>query len=701
MATSTFYQLADGDLQQQRGLQTNEQSPRYFNRKAARSSVTRKMATTSNGSGGNAGGDVTDESDEDDNSTSEEKSSGTNEADAFALSGAQSPNGEQRLAGLQRSEAFMNNGREAISGAEDGSSPDGDYADVENITDDEEPVGGLHNGSLLRAAEQDLIEEFERTEQRRSANVVTEGMNDMLIQDGEALARRLSMHSNDSLSDFPTLSGVDMNDDPFLGLSQADGLYQEMWNDAEDALTLWRLPDSDRNRQGSQDSGITKKRVRFEEVEQTLSRSSSMSSEEDANEAFPDLFAAQDDPAIRQRFGLDVDPDATFQYDLDDAASFYDFDGDEEILALELDEEDSDGDDVSSYNSEDDGDTTDEETPEEQIARMRQMKKPTDRSPCLAPTTPRRPISLATRNSANSRMSTPKSNKGPRLGTFVLDKTRASMSADASGKQIKVYPPTNPLGKDKAFWDRAKNAATSHSSTPRSAGYWSMRSSNTSDMPERPFTAQSTLGSMFNGNLDILRNNDVSGVGAELFPGTLPRAATSAPPTTVDDESESAGDDIDMQEFIDIDDSGSESDVPQSTPVMSPGHSDIFDSFTNSPSVSRNDGGTGLLDHLDQHRGLVGSFRRNQTQAKHVSSLASNAAKRASTSEFNALQKGRRAAANTPMTPARKKHTSQDLSLTGAGVRKFVSSPMAGRRPRSRGGSLSGIHQTLSPSIMK
>jgi len=273
------------------------------------------------------------------------------------------------------------------------------------------------------------------------------------------------------------------------------------------------------------------------------------------------------------------------------------------------------------------------------------------------------------------------------------------MSADASGKQLKVFPPANPSDKDKAFWDRARLAARSRSSTPRSGAYWSVRSPMADSIPERPFTAQSTLGSMFNGNLDILRNNDVSGIAADMFPAVLPRAATVATSTVVDDDSEADIEDIDMQEFLDIEDSGSESDE-HSTPVLSPGHPDPFESFTSLGS-SRNDSGAGLLDHLDKNRGLVGSFRRNQTQAKHVSSLASNAAKRASTSEYNALQKGRRAAANTPMTPARKKRHSQDLSLTGAGVRKSVSSPLTGRRPRSRGGSLSGVHQTLSPSLMR
>ncbi|KAK1020800.1 hypothetical protein LTR33_018720, partial [Friedmanniomyces endolithicus] len=148
-------------------------------------------------------------------------------------------------------------------------------------------------------------------------------------------------------------------------------------------------------------------------------------------------------------------------------------------------------------------------------------------------------------------------------------------------------------------------------------------------------------------------------------------------------------------DFIDMDSDESDSEEPTSASTFSSA-AGPRDSYS-SADTSRNDS---LLNHLDQQRGLVGSFRRNQNFAKQVSSLASHPVKRASTLESNALQKGRRAAANIPITPARKKRISQDLSLTGAGVRKAVGSPLAGRRPRSRGGSLSGMHQTLGPSLM-
>ncbi|KAI7054822.1 hypothetical protein KC352_g44728 [Hortaea werneckii] len=103
------------------------------------------------------------------------------------------------------------------------------------------------------------------------------------------------------------------------------------------------------------------------------------------------------------------------------------------------------------------------------------------------------------------------------MGTFTVDNSRATMSADAQGNRIKVDPPSKPADKEKAFWDRARSAVSSRSSTPRSSVQWSVRTPGP-ELPPRPFTAQSTLGSMFNGNLDILRNNDVSGIAGDLLP---------------------------------------------------------------------------------------------------------------------------------------------------------------------------------------
>lgn len=289
-----------------------------------------------------AAGDNEEDDDSDDSSIMDEDDEGDalDEADAMALSNAHT--GEQRLAGLKADNVFFDDIQQAVAGAAMDSanaSDDDDYAGVEEISDDE---GSVKDSQVMRAAEADLIDEFERTEERRNANVMTAEMDTMFLQDDDALARRLSLASNGSQpneSD-PFNFDVDMNADPFSGFGFGDSQYQELYNDAESALSDWR-----NDRHNSEDSLERKKKVRFQEPHEVLSRSSSMSSSEDQGEAFPDLFAAHDDPSLRAHFGLDVDLDAGFQND--DAGSCYDFDGEEERLALAIDEE-SDTDDESS-----------------------------------------------------------------------------------------------------------------------------------------------------------------------------------------------------------------------------------------------------------------------------------------------------------------------------------------------------------------
>ncbi|KAI6887881.1 hypothetical protein KC360_g373 [Hortaea werneckii] len=647
-------------------------------------------ANRENAAGMSEGTEGEDDSD-DSSAMSDDDEDETDQTDGMALSGTQ--DSREHLAGLKADDMFSGDASQAVAGASMSStnaSSDDDYAGVEDISDDE---GSVKASDMLRAAEEDLIDEFERTEERRNANSMTSDMDTMYLRDDDDLLRDLGLADNASQpgSFGPFDLDVDMNADPFAGHGFGDSQYQELYNDAENALSGWRT-----ERNNSEDSMEMKKKVRFQEPHEVRSRSSSLSSidDQDPNDAFPDLFDAHDDPSLRANFGLDQDVDAGFQNDYDDTGSCYDFDGDDERLALEIDEE-SDTDDASSdLDSEDEGDTTDEEDEEEHIARIQAARKAAGRSPMLMPTTPTPSKPSSPTNTQHSAVSTPKSGKGPKMGTFTVDNSRATMSADAQGNRIKVDPPSKPADKEKAFWDRARSAVSSRSSTPRSSVQWSVRTPGP-ELPPRPFTAQSTLGSMFNGNLDILRNNDVSGIAGDLLPG----AAATHPMTSLAsgsdyDDSDAEMPEVNMQDFLDIEESGSESDKPASAPITSPvaGADDVF-SFPN-----RSDS---LLNHLDQQRGLVGSFRRNQNQVRHVSSLAANPAKRAQTSEYNAMQQGRRAAANTPMTPARKNRASTDLSLTGSGVKKAVGSPLASRRPRSRGNSSAAMQQTLGPSIMQ
>lgn len=359
---------------------------------------------------------------------------------------------------------------------------------------------------------------------------------------------------------------------------------------------------------------------------------------------------------------------------------------------------------LTPHKAEDEGDTTDEESREEQIARMEARKAAIARASSSTPSTPlpaKRALPSASHSPSTPRPVTPKDCKGPKAGTFAIDPTRATMTTDAEGRKIKLLPPTKPIEKDRAFWERARTANSSRDGSPGNS-YLTLPSPGAESIPARPFTAQSTLGSMFNGNLDILRNNDVAGIADDMFPAMMVQSQSSITTMTTTEDSDADRQDINMQDFIDLNDSDSDSESPPTGVIASPTETDMFSSFT-SDSGCNERRGSGLLEHFDQYRGVVSSFRRNQHHAKHVSSLPSHPAKRASAHEYNALQKGRRGAANTPITPARKNRVSQDLTSNGAGIRKSLNSPLAARRPRSRGNSLAGIsnsdlYQTLTRS---
>jgi hypothetical protein len=293
-----------------------------------------------------------DESDEADSSgiSSDEDENEDEDGDAMALSGSHTLAGfedEQCLAGLLDDDMFANETPQAVAGADTPDDDDTAYAGMDDLSDEGE-TGEADDDSIWQEAERDLIEEFEETERRRPSNSKIEFLGDMSFSmDETQIARELGLLRPDLDMGGELDFNVNMNDDPFVGLAPDDSLYHAMYDDAERALGLDADAVSGRPRQDSEDSTETKKRVRFLEPEATtMSRSSSMSSseEQDPNDLFPDLFDARDDPALRRHFGLDVDIDASFHFDLDDAGSCYDFDGDEERLALALDDEASDED---------------------------------------------------------------------------------------------------------------------------------------------------------------------------------------------------------------------------------------------------------------------------------------------------------------------------------------------------------------------
>lgn len=353
MATPPVQKLSNGDV-----LKHSSAKPasKKGGKKAFKSNITNKVKASRNSNSATAGAAESDD-EESDSSAIEERATAGEDADVFAPSkGRQQAIGgaERRSAGLRSNSEDMVMS-EGVMGAQDSTDDDddGQYADVEDVSDSDmsDDDGDIDESRVLRSVESDLIGEFERSEQRREANGVTTAIHGMALDDDEArdiaLAQELSLQDAPPQIDFDF--DVNMDEDPFVGLAGDDSIYKAMWDEAE--MAMWRRPGPGSPRE--RNNG-TQKRVRFEEVHDTFSRASSPASSEDGNDAFPDLFASQDDPAIRQRLALDVDDDTgLLPYDWGDTESCYDFDGDEEHLAFRLDEEDD------SEESDDDSDLSD------------------------------------------------------------------------------------------------------------------------------------------------------------------------------------------------------------------------------------------------------------------------------------------------------------------------------------------------------
>ena len=284
------------------------------------------------------------------------------------------------------------------------------------------------------------------------------------------------------------------------------------------------------------------------------------------------------------------------------------------------------------------------------------------------------------------------------MGTFARDRTRATVTADIKGSGVKLVCPSKPPAEERAYWERARQAVGSRDGSPGGSVSWTCATPRPVSGPYRPLTARSTLGTMFDGNLDFLRNNDENGIADELLVPSRSDSMQSsmiASTMTNDEESEYESD-VQMEDFVQMSDDESDDEEPQSaSDIFSPTQSHFSDAVFDSPVYSRPGTSNGLLGHLEQQRGLVSSFRNNQTHVRQVTSLPVNPSQRAQRHEANALQKGRRAAANTPMTPARKQRQSQNLDMTNAGISK-TASPVFSKRRRSRGISITGMDQTLT-----
>ncbi|KAG9749877.1 hypothetical protein KCU73_g6719, partial [Aureobasidium melanogenum] len=531
---------------------------------------------------------------------------------------------------------------------------DDDYDGVDMISnsDDEE--------KSMRKAEEKLMAQDEDDDDESNA----------------ALARRLSLSSQNSNQ--ADLAYLEFNDDYLLG----DDPFSQPWLDADEIMAA---PDffregSPLTRTESEQTVPPQRRVRFEER-------ADMSDETDSDndsDFFPDLFIQQDhlDPRFRRLIEKDDDHEL-YQDDSSNAGSEWDFEADEmRMLLMEEEDEDSDSSAGSSGYESDDGDTTDEEPMPPPPKRA--STAPTSPSSNLATPRPATAsstrIRLPLRKNKNKRTPTQ-----PKMGTFIIDPHRPVLTIDGVGVSQKstLWPAKIQSAAEKQLWERmhmlsnTNSRATSRTTSPRQSVQ--LTPSGESDAM--------SIGEEndFFDSFGALRTDQVIGP-PEAFTPFVDVTASGAVIHDHDAANPGAEEEQDPMCFLNFDDDDDEDqDMPdESDHVASPTTQSFSSQVTN--TTSSQPGGFDLLAHLDRH-GVVGSFRRNQHFAKHVGSLPSHPALRASLSETNAMQTGRRAAANTPITPLRKK------KAKGVGARNSpmtTTSPLTKSPPFKKKGPIRG-----------
>lgn len=335
------------------------------NKKPLKSNITNKIKSKHIGT--NDVGEIEEDANDGGGGTTEDTLVNDDDADVFALSGAQQQHVEgaaQRLAGYEvhvKNETMIDTGMEdvaqAVAGATDDAvdydGDDDDYAGIDEFSDGEDERSDAAEKKMLEVAEEDLVREFKKVEAKRLASMLTENIETMDlhdIDDADARSLGLLLDSNSASQDDEFVLNQDL--DPFNGLSRDTDEYQQLWGAAESAV--WRMPETVRSRESSDPASANQKRVRFEEGHElvkspTPSASEDEDEDEDPNEYYPDLLTPEGNSMAAQAAYNAFLDGAAAPGDFDDNESFYDFEDDDEKLAFRIDEEsDSDEDDASS-----------------------------------------------------------------------------------------------------------------------------------------------------------------------------------------------------------------------------------------------------------------------------------------------------------------------------------------------------------------
>ncbi|MCJ1432457.1 hypothetical protein MMC27_001813 [Xylographa pallens] len=393
------------------------------------------------------------------------------------------------------------------------------------------------------------------------------------------------------------------------------------------------------------------------------------------NSIFPDLFMNQDslDPMFRQLIENDNEDENHSLTDGED--SYWDLD-DNEDFELEKhgleDNSSSNGGSSSGYET-DEGETTDEEVlPPKTVTRPQSLLRLNSSSTIRKALTPR-PGSTLIRKAPLTPTPAMRRN-GPSMASWIVDPTKPIAVIDGTGKTMLIYAAPHSARKTPAGFVSSLSSSTTTSPKPSFATLAQKLEDDEIDRSD--LSSQEPPTTMIESGANLMLTGLLhGGLGSEHILGGqvlgppeafYPFRSIDANGLMFDDDDLEEDDDdpeymLNLQDFIDFGDSSDselENDTnADSSALGSPVVTVPKNTFTPSragSALTQPSSTQHLLQHFD--KGVVSSFRRNQT--RHQSLLR----RPTLSSSFAAIKGGRHIAANTPISPPRKRKATRILS---------------------------------------
>lgn len=254
---------------------------------------------------------------------------------------------------------------------------------------------------------------------------------------------------------------------------------------------------------------------------------------------------------------------------------------------------------------------------------------------------------------------------GPRLGTFKADPRKPVAIIDGTGENMVIYPAKRPQKVDRIAGRVGSGYNSSAPSTParRTSEATLGPAPEASDNDYSDFASQMSADPVLSsgpdmsipGFLDTIPSGQQMGYQS-LSPSTVffPMDSLEGVGVVLEDDDQDCDDNaqqLTMEDYVDFgesssDDGGQEGDTEMSTAGIL-----VTPKISSTTTSSTHD----LLRHFDT--GVITAFRRGQPQQHHVPRRSHNGLGLSG----HAIKGGRHAAANTPLSPQKKRKMSESF----------------------------------------